>query len=64
MGKILYVLAVVVVACGLFLGVRYIGAVVHYTCAVPGEDCPPPFYGAGEIAFYITGGELNPLFTR
>lgn len=56
--------AIAVIILGSLLGIRYVGSVIHYACAVPGEDCPPPFYGAGEIAFYLTGGELVPLWTQ
>ncbi len=56
--------AVLVIVTGLFLGVRYIGSVIHYTCLVPLEDCPPPFRGLGDLAFYATGGELNPLWRQ
>jgi hypothetical protein len=62
--RYLKILAIAVIIFGSYLGIRYIGAVFHYACANPIEDCPPPFYGAGQIAFYITGGELVPLFRR
>lgn len=64
MPKAVKIIALLVIALALYLGVRYVGAVIHYACANPAEDCPPPFYGAAQIAFYGTGGELMPLFTR
>lgn len=64
MSRTIQFLAMSIIVIGLYLGVRYVGAVIHYACAVPEEDCPPPFYGAAEIAFYVTGGELVPLWTR
>lgn len=64
MGKALKILATIVIVSGLYLGVRYVGAVVHYACAVPEEDCPPPFQGLGDLSFYVTGGELVPLWTQ
>jgi len=64
MDRYLKIFAIASIIIGLYLGVRYVGAVIHYTCAAPEEDCPPPFYGAGEIAFYVTGGEIVPLWTQ
>jgi hypothetical protein len=46
------------------MGIRYVGAVVHYACAVPEEDCPPPFKGLGDLAFIMTGGNLVPWWTK
>lgn len=56
--------ALVVIVMGLFLGVRYVGAVIHYACAHPAEDCPPPINLVGQLGFYITGGTLIPLFMQ
>ena len=64
MERYLKALVIVVIIIGLYLGVRYVGAVIHYACAVPEEDCPPPIYGVGQLGFYLTGGELIPLWTR
>lgn len=64
MERYLKIFAIVIIVIGLYLGVRYVGTVIHYACAVPEEDCPPPFYGAAQIAFYLTGGDLVPLWTR
>lgn len=64
MNRYLTTFAIVVILIGCYLGVRYVGAVIHYACAVPEEDCPPPFYGAGDLAYYLTGGELVPLWTQ
>ena len=63
--------ALVIIVIGLFLGVRYISTVVRYGCAhVPlenvdgGDDCPPPFVGAGKLGWFLTGGPLMPLWNR
>lgn len=64
MNSTIKVLAVIIIIMGLYLGVRFMGSVVHYACAVPGEDCPPPFYGLGEIAWYGTGGSIVPLWRK
>lgn len=53
---------IIVIAC--YIGVRYVSATIHYACAVPEEDCPPPFYGAAEIGWFLTGGPLVPFWTR
>ncbi|HEY4526849.1 MAG TPA: hypothetical protein VJK53_03315 [Candidatus Paceibacterota bacterium] len=58
------IFAVVVIVMGAYLGIRYIGAVLHYACAVPEEDCPPPFRIIGDLGFVVTGGNLVPLWTR
>ena len=58
------IFAVVVIVMGAYLGIRYIGAVLHYACAVPEEDCPPPFRIIGDLGFGVTGGNLGPLWTR
>ena len=55
---------IVIIVIGLYLGVRYVGAVIHYACAVPEEDCPPPFAILGGLGYYLTGGDLVPLWTR
>lgn len=57
-------ISVIIIVGGLFLGVRYLGSVIHYACLVPLEDCPPPFKGLADIAFYGTGGELNLLWRQ
>lgn len=54
----------IVIFIALFLGVRYVGSVIHYGCINPAEDCPPPILGVAEIGFYLTGGTLNPLWNR
>ncbi len=64
MNGILKTIAIVVIVSGIYIGVRYMGSVVHYACQVPGEDCPPPFKGLGDLAFFVTGGNLVPLWTQ
>jgi len=46
---------------GAYLGIRYVGSVIHYACAVPEEDCPPPFRIIGDLGFVMTGGNLVPF---
>ena len=53
-------IALVVLGIACYVGVRYVGAAIHYGCAVPEEDCPPAIYAAGELGFYITGGPFVP----
>lgn len=69
--KTLRNIALVIIVIGLFLGVRYIGSMIHYGChperivnTDDGDDCAPPFVGVGELAFYLTGGSFNPLLNR
>ncbi len=64
MDRYLKIFVIVIIIIGLYLGVRYVGAVIHYACAVPEEDCPPPFRLLGDLGFYLTGGDLIPLWTR
>jgi hypothetical protein len=54
----------VVLAIAIYTGVRYAGSAIHYGCADPAEDCPPPIYLAGELGWYLTGGPLVPLWDR
>lgn len=64
MNRYLTIVAVFIIIIGLFLGVRYFGSIIHYACAVPEEDCPPPINLVGQFGFYVTGGELIPLWTQ
>ena len=61
---ILKTVVIVVIVIGCYLGIRYVGAIFHYACAVPEEDCPPPFKAAGDLGFYLTGGTFVPLWTQ
>lgn len=62
--KILKNIVLVIIVLGLYLGVRYLGALIHYASANPAEDGPPPIVLAGQLAFYLTGGTLVPLFLQ
>lgn len=71
MEKILKNSALIIIVIGIFLGVRYVSTAIRYGCAdVPlenvegGDDCPPPFMGAGMLGWYVTGASLNPLWNR
>ena len=64
-------IALVIIVVGIFLGVRYVGSVIHYGChrepivnVDGGDDCAPPFVGIGALSFYLTGGSFNPLLNR
>jgi hypothetical protein len=62
--------ATIVIAC--YFGVRYVSSVIRYGCANPvplanvpgGDDCPPPFYLAGKLGWFLTGGSLMPLWNH
>ena len=64
MTHVVKVVALLIIASGLYVGIRYFGSVIHYACANPLEDCPPPINAVGQLSFYITGGEFVPLWTR
>ncbi|HEY4527173.1 MAG TPA: hypothetical protein VJK53_05025 [Candidatus Paceibacterota bacterium] len=64
MSRYIKIFAVLVIIIGSYLGIRYVGAVIHYACAVPEEDCPPPFRIVGNLGFVLTGGNLVPFWTR
>ena len=69
--KTLRNIALVIIVIGIFIGVRYIGSMIHYGChrepivnVDGGDDCAPPVWGVGQLGFYLTGGSFNPLFNR
>lgn len=62
MERFLKIVAIIIIILGLYSGVRYISTMIHYACANPLEDCPPPFYGLAQIGYYGTGGSLIPVF--
>lgn len=64
MERYLKIGGVVIIVIGVFLGVRYISTIFHYACAVPEEDCPPPFRLVGDLGFVLTGGSLVPLWLQ
>lgn len=64
MSNFLKVAVIIVIATGLFLGVRYIGSVIHYNAIQPAEDSPPPIRLVGDLFFFITGGSLLPLWNH
>jgi hypothetical protein len=57
-------LGILVIIIALYLGVRYVGSAIHYACLVPEEECPPPFRGLADLGFFITGGDLVPLWRQ
>src|SRR3989344_2645606 len=68
MNQTLKTIIFVVIALGLFAGVRFIGSTIHYGChrepivnVEGGDDCAPPIWLVGQLGFYITGGSLNPF---
>lgn len=62
MQRIVTILGIIVIVVGVYTGVRYVSTMIHYACANPLEDCPPPFYGLAQIGYYGTGGGLIPVF--
>src|SRR3989344_5583466 len=64
MNRIRKIFFVLIIAVGLYSGIRYVGSVIHYNCAFVAEDCPPPFNAVGQIGWYLTGGSLIPLWNH
>lgn len=62
MNRFVAALGIIIIVLGVYTGVRYVSTMIHYACANPLEDCPPPFYGLAEIGYYGTGGKFIPLF--
>ena len=56
----LKIFGIVVIALGLYLGVRYVGSIIHYNAVQPAEDTPPPIRLVGDLGFFLTGGSLIP----
>ena len=53
-----------IILAALFLGVRYVGSIIHYNAVQPAEDAPPPIRLVGDLGFFITGGSLLPLWNH
>jgi hypothetical protein len=64
MYRVLHILFVLAIVFGLYIGVRYVGSVIHYACADPAEDCAPPIHAVGELGWYSTGGGLVPFWRQ
>ena len=64
MDRYLKILAVIVIVVGCYLGIRYVGSVIHYNAVQPAEDAPPPIRLVGDLGFYLTGGSLLPLWNH
>ena len=64
MAQFLKTIGILVIVIAVYIGVRYFGSVIHYSCANPAEDGPPPICLTGELGWVITGGALIPLWTR
>lgn len=62
MERYLKIVGITLIIAVCYLGIRYMGVVIHYTCAIPQEDCPPPINGLGQLGYYLTGGPLVPLW--
>lgn len=62
MEKFLKIGGIIILILGIYMGVRYVSTMIHYACANPLEDCPPPFYGLAQIGYYATGGSLIPVY--
>ena len=64
MHKTLKIILFVVIALGLYLGVRYVGSIIHYNAVQVAEDTPPPIRLVGDLGFFLTGGSLVPLWNH
>lgn len=62
MHRFISVIGIVVIVVGMYIGVRYVSTMIHYACANPLEDCPPPFQGLADMGYYGTGGKFIPVF--
>lgn len=62
MTRFISIFGIIVIVVGMYTGVRYVSTMIHYACANPLEDCPPPFYGLAEIGYYGAGGKFIPVF--
>ena len=62
MQRAITILGVIVIVVGVYSGVRYVSTMIHYACANPLEDCPPPFKGLADLGYYTTGGSFIPVF--
>src|SRR3990167_3407094 len=60
----LKIFGIVVIALGLYLGVLYVGSIIHYNAVQPAEDTPPPIRLVGDLGFFLTGGSLVPLWNH
>lgn len=58
------ILGVIIIVIACYVGIRYISAIIHYACAVPQEDCPPPFRVLADLGYVVTGGSWVPFWTR
>lgn len=62
MERFIKIVGLLVIIAGIYMGVRYVSTMIHYACANPLEDCPPPFKGLADLGYYTTGGSLIPVF--
>src|SRR3989344_8958100 len=64
MNQYLKIFGVVVIVIACYLGVRYVGSIIHYNAVQPAEDAPPPIRLVGDLGFFLTGGSLIPLWNH
>lgn len=64
MERYLKIAGVVIILIGCYVGVRYISALIHYGCADPREDGPPPLCLTAELGWVVTGGSWVPLWLQ
>ena len=64
MTRYLQIIGIIIIIAGAFLGVRYVGSVIHYSAVQPAEDAPPPIRLVGDLGFFLTGGSLLPLWNH
>jgi len=62
MDHYLKIFGIVVIVTACYLGIRYIGSIIHYNAVQPAEDAPPPIRLVGDLGFFLTGGSLIPLW--
>ena len=57
-------IGIVIILAALFFGVRYVGSIIHYNAVQVAEDTPPPIRIVGDLGFFLTGGNLVPLWNH
>jgi len=55
MTQVLKTIGIVIIVIAVYIGIRYVGSVIHYSCALPEADGPPPICLTGELGWIITG---------
>lgn len=53
LGKLIKIVGIGLAILALFYAIQYVSTAIHAACANPQEDCPPPFYLAGELGYKV-----------